>query len=343
MKAPNFHPLFLQNKQFMHDFGAVLQNDVTPVQFEPKWIQNLLLTLEPLHYATFVDGIFSKEYSQIPEGVSIQNQAVVIEKSLNHPFHMVFLDQKTHESDLSITLKSGVTASVSQTFYGTASTLPYHRISFSCEAMSVLFYDYLQCCDEKGCQFAEIRITQEKDSKVHNAIGLASGFRSGVLLYTQNNAEGTEANTQIVTLQKDKSVAHFISHTDHVAQNGTSTIEAKSVLNDKARLHFVGKIEVQQHARNTDARLKHQSLLLSPTSEVSSEPQLEINNKNVKCAHGATVGQLDKEALFYLKSRGLPEQEAQSMLIQAFCESLIIEAKNGFWKNEMLRAVQALI
>ena len=81
---------------------------------------------------------------------------------------------------------------------------------------------------------------------------------------------------------------------------------------------FQGKIEVAPGAQKTDGYQMNQALLLSPDAEIDSKPELEIFADDVKCSHGATVGELDAEQLFYLRSRGIPEADARAMLVRAF-------------------------
>ena len=81
---------------------------------------------------------------------------------------------------------------------------------------------------------------------------------------------------------------------------------------------FQGRIEVARAAQKTDGYQMNQALLLSPDAEIDTKPELEIFADDVKCSHGATVGELDAEQLFYLRSRGIPEAAARSMLVHAF-------------------------
>ncbi len=92
----------------------------------------------------------------------------------------------------------------------------------------------------------------------------------------------------------------------------------KNVLTGRSRGVFQGTIEVARVAQKTDGYQMNQALLLSPDAEIDSKPELEIYADDVKCSHGATVGELDPEQLFYLRSRGIPEAEARAMLVRAF-------------------------
>ena len=104
----------------------------------------------------------------------------------------------------------------------------------------------------------------------------------------------------------------------HAAPKGTSRQTVKNVLAGRSRGVFQGRIEVARGARGTDGYQMNRALLLSPDAEVDTKPELEIFADDVKCSHGATIGELDAEQMFYLRSRGVPEQEAKSILVRAF-------------------------
>lgn len=110
----------------------------------------------------------------------------------------------------------------------------------------------------------------------------------------------------------------FTTVVTHDAPSCVSRQTVKNVLTGRARGVFQGKIEVARDAQKTDGYQMNQALLLSPEAEVSSKPQLEIYADDVKCSHGATVGELDAEQLFYLRSRGIAEADARAMLVRAF-------------------------
>ena len=105
---------------------------------------------------------------------------------------------------------------------------------------------------------------------------------------------------------------------DHALPNCNSFEVYKGILGDKAHGVFNGKIFVYEDAQKTDAKQTNQALLLSKTASVDTKPQLEIFADDVKCTHGATVGQISGEMLFYLRSRGIPESQARALLVYAF-------------------------
>ncbi len=118
---------------------------------------------------------------------------------------------------------------------------------------------------------------------------------------------------------------HVDNHTrvDHRAPSATSDEFFKGVVDGRARAVFNGKVVVHEGADGTDATQTNRNLVLSPHAEVDTKPELEIYADDVKCAHGATVGQLDEAQLFYLRSRGLPADEARVLLTYAFCREVV--------------------
>ena len=105
---------------------------------------------------------------------------------------------------------------------------------------------------------------------------------------------------------------------DHAAPRCTSRELYKGVIDDQARGVFQGKILVRRDAQKTDGHQLNKTLLLSRAAEIDTKPELEIYADDVKCSHGATAGELDEDALFYLESRGIDPATAQAMLVEAF-------------------------
>jgi Fe-S cluster assembly protein SufD len=110
---------------------------------------------------------------------------------------------------------------------------------------------------------------------------------------------------------------------DHAKPNCNSFEVYKSILRDRATGVFNGKIFVYEDAQKTDAKQTNQGILLSPTATFDTKPQLEIFADDVKCTHGATVGQLRSDAMFYLRQRGIPEKQAQALLVYAFAAEVL--------------------
>lgn len=147
-------------------------------------------------------------------------------------------------------------------------------------------------------------------------------------------------------LVADGQHADTSTYLDHAAPDCASRQTYKSVLAGRARGVFQGKILVRQAAQRTDGYQMNQALLLSDDAEMDSKPQLEIYADDVKCSHGATVGALDADQLFYLRARGIPDATARSMLVEAFlaeaiegvqdaaARAALEAAAAGWWERE---------
>ncbi|MEO6075271.1 MAG: Fe-S cluster assembly protein SufD, partial [Dokdonella sp.] len=123
---------------------------------------------------------------------------------------------------------------------------------------------------------------------------------------------------------------HVDSHLDirHHARDTTCELLWRGVIDERARGVFHGAITIERGADGSDAMLSNKNLLLSAQAEIDTQPVLVIHADEVKAAHGATVGQLDDHALFYMRSRGIPEAEARAMLTMAFCRAALDSINN---------------
>ncbi|GJL76851.1 Fe-S cluster assembly protein SufD [Nitrosomonas sp.] len=131
-------------------------------------------------------------------------------------------------------------------------------------------------------------------------------------------AEAGECAIDGLTIITDEQLADTHSCIDHIKPNCTSRQQHKCIADGAAHAVFNGNIIVRPGAQRTDSSQSSRNLLLSGTAQIDTKPQLEIFADDVKCAHGATVGQLDNEEIFYLKSRGLSESAARNLLTYAF-------------------------
>jgi Fe-S cluster assembly protein SufD len=152
-------------------------------------------------------------------------------------------------------------------------------------------------------------------------------------------AEGGEAFVDGLYMLSGKQHHDTHSIIDHQIPNCISHQTYKGVLNDNSRAVFNGKVFVREDAHGTDAQQSNKNLLLSNNARVDTKPQLEIFNDDVKCSHGATVGQLEEEELFYLLTRGLPNTLARNLLTYGFAEEIINKIKIEGIKSELDTAV----
>ncbi len=151
--------------------------------------------------------------------------------------------------------------------------------------------------------------------------------------WTRNNLHfymnGENCNTLLYGLYVTDGKQFVDNHTrvDHAKPNCFSDEKYKGVLKDKSVAVFNGKIMVHLDAQKTNAYQRNQNILLSDEATVNTKPQLEIFADDVKCTHGATIGQLDEEPMFYLRSRGIPENVARKLLLNAFADDIAEKIK----------------
>ncbi len=152
---------------------------------------------------------------------------------------------------------------------------------------------------------------------------------------TSFQAQGCEADLDGLYLVAGRQHVDHHTRIDHAQPHGTSREHYRGVLDGSARGVFNGKVVVHPGAQRTDARQTNHNLLLSNAAEVDSKPQLEIYADDVKCTHGATVGQLDEAQLFYLRSRGVDEAVARSLLTHAFAHDVIERIRVGALRSRL--------
>jgi Fe-S cluster assembly protein SufD len=135
--------------------------------------------------------------------------------------------------------------------------------------------------------------------------------------------EGAECTLNGLYLARDLQLVDNHTEIDHAKPHGTSHQVYKGILDGKARGVFNGRIRVRPDAQKTDAKQTNKTLLIADEAQINTKPQLEIFANDVKCTHGATVGQLSQDALFYLRTRGIGAEDARGLLIRAFAMDVI--------------------
>ncbi len=153
--------------------------------------------------------------------------------------------------------------------------------------------------------------------------------------------EGGSVHLNGAQLLRGVQHADFTSVVRHEAPGCASRQTVKNVLAGRSRGVFQGRIEVARAAQKTDGYQMSQSLLLSPDAEVDTKPELEIFADDVKCSHGATVGELDADQMFYLRSRGVPQREARAILVRAFLTEAVDAVRNEAARAALERSVDA--
>lgn len=174
----------------------------------------------------------------------------------------------------------------------------------------------------KSFHVATIQVHLGRDSnfKSHNVALGGLLVRNDVNAILSTGCEGTLNGLYLINSRQ-----HVDNHTalDHAAPHAASHELYKGILDGRSSAVFNGKIFVRKDAQKTDAKQTNKNLVLSENAVINTKPELQILADDVRCTHGATVGQLDKEALFYLRARGIDKTDARDLLIYAFARDII--------------------
>ncbi|MCA0958561.1 Fe-S cluster assembly protein SufD [Flagellimonas ruestringensis] len=212
------------------------------------------------------------------------------------------------ERHQSLTGNEVFTNSVTEIFAGKDAIVDYYKVQNDASTASLVDNTYIS----------------QKDSSVVRVHTFSLGgklIRNNLNFY--QNGERIDSTLKGVTILGDKQ--HVDHHTlvHHAQPNCESHQDYKGIFGDSSTGVFNGKIIVDKIAQKTDAFQQNNNILLSDKSTINSKPQLEIFADDVKCSHGCTIGQLDDEALFYLRSRGIPKKEAKALMMYAFANNVL--------------------
>ena len=204
---------------------------------------------------------------------------------------------------------------------------------------STVEYNKIQDNTENSILIDAVNITQESDSNaIVNTLIFGGAFTRNNLNFEQNGSN-CDSNMTGISILDNNQFADNHTFVDHKQPHCRSNEMYKGIYLGNSKGVFNGKIMVRPDAQKIDAFQSNNNLLLSENATIDSKPQLEIYADDVKCSHGCTIGQLDDDALFYMRSRGIREKEAKAVLTYAFAS----EAVNNFTITEVKELAQKLI
>lgn len=191
------------------------------------------------------------------------------------------------------------------------------------EADAVVRHVRLQAQDDAAVRFDYLRLDQASGSRVEGALFAVGAGLGRHEVACRRLASGATVQQHALLLGQRRQQQELYVDLRHSEPDATSFLNCKSLVTDHARVVFNGRVLVEQGADGTDARVSNANLLLSADAEVDTKPELEIYADDVKCSHGASVGQLDEQQIYYLRSRGLSARNARRLLLGAFAGELI--------------------
>ena len=270
---------------------------------------------------TTLNTAFSKEgaYIYIPKNkapikpIEIIHFATGNEASLMlQPRNLIIVEENAElqiiERHQSLTTNDVFTNSVTEIFAAKNANVDYYKVQNDSERASLIDNTY---------------IAQKQGSVVHvHTFSFGGNITRNNLNFYQNGQRIDSTLKGVTILNKKQHVDH---HTlvHHKEPNCESHQDYKGIYADKATGVFNGKIIVDEVAQKTNAFQQNNNMLVSDSATINTKPQLEIFADDVKCSHGCTIGQLDKEALFYLNTRGIPQKEAEALLMYAFANNVL--------------------
>lgn len=277
-------------------------------------------SLVALNSALFNDGalVTVKRGVRLSQPIQIIHIAKPADESLFSPLrNLIVLEEGAEAAVVEIYAGLGehgyLTSAVTEVYVGNDARLDHSK---------------LQLESPGACHLAHLEILQEARSKTASHLFSVGGSLVRNEINTVLNGEEIEAALNGLTVISDRQHTDNSTLIDHAKPNCFSREQYRAVCDDRAHGVFSGTIVVRQDAQKTNAIQSNQSLVLSDSAIVNSRPQLKIFADDVKCTHGATVGQLDDDALFYLRSRGIGREEARNLLIHAFASGILEQVPN---------------
>jgi Fe-S cluster assembly protein SufD len=206
---------------------------------------------------------------------------------------------------------------------------------------AIVEHDRLQSESTQAFHVATMAVRQERSSVLSsNAVSVGGALaRSTVTAVLAG--EGGECTLNGLMMAAGEQLTDSHTVIDHAAAHCASHELYKSILDGRSRGVFNGKIYVRPGAQKTDAKQTNKTLLLSGDATINTKPQLEIFADDVKCTHGATVGQLNEDQLFYLRARGIGEEEAKELLTFAFASDVVSRIHAAPFRDQLDRLLRA--
>ncbi len=269
----------------------------------------------------------------VPKGVDVET-----------PIHILWVSDAEHGPFAShprtlLVLEDGASAKVFESFIGRKGTYFTNSVT-EVYVGNRANLEHVKFQDETGSSVhvANVAYHQEADSVLASTNINFGGKLVRNDLNAWLNGEHTETTLNGVNLGLNDQAIDNHTRIDHAKPNGNSFEVYKSIMGGHSVGVFNGKIFVYEDAQKTDAKQTNQAVLLSPNATFNTKPQLEIFADDVKCTHGATIGKLQDEALFYLRSRGIPLAEARALLVYAFAAE-VLEKISVAHARESLEAI----
>ncbi len=310
----------------------------TPELVEPYLSKSTDFNQQPF---VALNSSFLREgaFLYIPKNNLIRNSIELVfltnssqEPIFSHPRNLIVIEEGSEvsiiENYASLNSHLYFTNAVTEIVLKEKATLSHYKIQRESEA---------------AFHISNLHVHQEAKSKFNSHSISLGGKLVRNDLTTTLNAEGSECLLNGLYLGKNSQHIDTQTTIDHLKPHCSSTEFYKGILDQQAESVFNGKIIVRPNASKTVARQMNKNLLLSKEAIINTKPLLEIYNNDVKCNHGATIGRLDENQLFYLRSRGIDESYSKQLLTYAFASDLVEQIKISNLRNKLKDTLFALL
>jgi len=295
---------------------------------KPKYqliIENYFNKIASKDGLSSLNTAFSAEgaYIHVPKNKLVDKPIQIIHFSTGNeaalmlqPRNLVVVDENSHvqiiERHQSLTDNPVLTNSVTEIFANKRAIVDYYKIQNDKESASLIDNTF-------------VNQKQESHAKVHTFSFGGKLIRNNLNFY--QNGERIDSTMKGITIIGNKQHVDHNTLVHHIEPNCESHQDYKGIFDDSATGVFNGKVVVEKLAQKTNAFQANNNILISDKASINTKPQLEIFADDVKCSHGCTIGQLDDSAMFYLRSRGIPEKEARALLMFAFSNNVLDSVK----------------
>jgi Fe-S cluster assembly protein SufD len=295
---------------------------------KPKYrlvIENYFNNVATKDSLTSLNTAFSSEgaFIHIPKNKLVSKPIQIVHFSTGNesavmlqPRNLIVVDENSHlqiiERHQSLTDNPVLTNSVTEIFANKRAIVDYYKVQNDNENASLIDSTF-------------IKQRQESHVSVHTFTFGGNLTRNNLNFY--QHGERIDSTLKGITIIGDKQHVDHNTLVHHIEPNCESHQDYKGIFGDSSTGVFNGKVLVDKEAQKTNAFQANNNILISDKSSINTKPQLEIFADDVKCSHGCTIGQLDDDALFYMKTRGIPEKEAKALLMYAFANNVLDSVK----------------
>ncbi|WP_044401705.1 Fe-S cluster assembly protein SufD [Lacinutrix sp. Hel_I_90] len=280
---------------------------------------------------------FSNEgaYIHIPKNKMVEKPIQILHFStgneaalLLQPRNLIVVDENSHvqiiERHQSLTDNPVLTNSVTEIFGNKRAIVDYYKIQNDNGNASLIDNTFINQKDQSHCL-------------VHTFSFGGKLIRNNLNFY--QNGERIDSTMKGITIIGEKQHVDHNTLVHHIEPNCESHQDYKGIFGDSATGVFNGKVVVNKEAQKTNAFQSNNNILVSDKASINTKPQLEIFADDVKCSHGCTIGQLDESAMFYMRSRGIPEKEAKALLMFAFSNNVLSSVKIPELKQRITKLI----